>query len=168
VYALPIDKIKYYRMQSPCDIYSRGHLSACGRCKISEPAVIFTSFPKFHSILLFVLITTQIKYSHYFRCFIYLFFVRHCQNLRIFSFVTDFDKCDNLSKRNVKLILKILSDLEPLRGSSNKKTLYSTRSCVNWAFFGTRGPLKRSFHSRFNLAHSYQKKPILHTNSLNK
>jgi hypothetical protein len=74
VYALPIDKIKYYRMQSPCDIYSRGHLSACGRCKISEPAVIFTSFPKFHSILLFVLITTQIKYSHYFRCFIYLFY----------------------------------------------------------------------------------------------
>jgi hypothetical protein len=27
---------------------------------------------------------------------------------------TDFDKCHNLSKRNVKLILKILSDLEPL------------------------------------------------------
>jgi hypothetical protein len=61
---------------------------------------------------------------------------------------TDFDKCDNLSKRNVKLILKILSDLEPLRGSSNKITLYSTRSCVNWTFFGIRGPLKRSFHSR--------------------
>jgi hypothetical protein len=51
---------------------------------------------------------------------------------------TDFDKCHNLSKRNVKLILKVLSDLKPLRGSSNKKTLYSTRSCVNWAFFGTR------------------------------
>jgi hypothetical protein len=33
---------------------------------------------------------------------------------------------------------KVLSDLEALRGSSNKKTLYSTRSCVNWAFFGTR------------------------------
>jgi hypothetical protein len=30
--------------------------------------------------------------------------------------------------------------LEPLRGSSNKKkTLYSTRSCVNWAVYGTRG-----------------------------
>jgi hypothetical protein len=29
-----------------------------------------------------------------------------------------------------KLILKILSDLEPLKGSSNKKPLYSTRSCV--------------------------------------
>jgi hypothetical protein len=42
--------------------------------------------------------------------------------------------------QNVKLILKILSDLGPLRGSSNKKTLYSTRSCVNWAFFGMSGP----------------------------
>jgi hypothetical protein len=54
----------------------------------------------------------------------------------------DFDKCHHLSKLNVKLILKILSDLKPLKGSSNKKTLYSTRSCVNWAFFGTRGLLK--------------------------
>jgi hypothetical protein len=44
-----------------------------------------------------------------------------------------------MSQASVKLILKILSDLEPLRGSSNKKTLYSTRSRVNWAFFGTRG-----------------------------
>jgi hypothetical protein len=35
-------------------------------------------------------------------------------------------------------------------------------------FFGMSGPLKRSFHSRFNSAHSYQKKPNLHTNSLNK
>jgi hypothetical protein len=46
------------------------------------------------------------------------------------------------------------------RGSSNKQTLYSTRSWINWAFFGTRGPLKRSFHSRFKLAHSCQKSPI--------
>jgi hypothetical protein len=61
---------------------------------------------------------------------------------------TDFDKCHNLSKRNVKLILKVLSDLEPLRGSSNKKTLYSTRLCVNWAFFGTRGPLKWSTRAK--------------------
>jgi hypothetical protein len=29
-----------------------------------------------------------------------------------------------------------------------KKTLYSTLSCVN-LFFGTRSPLKRSFHLRF-------------------
>jgi hypothetical protein len=43
---------------------------------------------------------------------------------------------------------KILSDLEPLRGSSNKKRLYSTRSYVNWALYGTRGALKRSFNSR--------------------
>jgi hypothetical protein len=81
---------------------------------------------------------------------------------------TDFDKFDNLSKRNVKLILKIFSDLEPLRGSSNKKTLYSTRSCVILAFFGTRGPLKLSFHSSFKLVRSCPKKPKLHTNSLNK
>jgi hypothetical protein len=80
----------------------------------------------------------------------------------------DFDKFDNLSKRNVKLILKIFSDLEPLRGSSKKKTLYSIRSCVIWAFFGTRGPLKLSFHSSFKLVHSCQKKPKLHANSLNK
>jgi hypothetical protein len=52
-------------------------------------------------------------------------------------------------------------------GSSNKKTLYSTRSWVNWVFFGTRGALKRSFHWRFKLTHSCQKKPNLHTNSLN-
>jgi hypothetical protein len=54
-----------------------------------------------------------------------------------------------LAKRNVKLILKILSDLEPLTGSSNKKTLYSTRSCVNWAFLYI-----------FKLAHACQKSPI--------
>jgi hypothetical protein len=73
-----------------------------------------------------------------------------------------------MSKQNVKLILKILSDLELLRGPSNQKTLYSTRSCVNWAFFGTRGPLKRSLHSRFKMVHSCQKRPNLRANSLNK
>jgi hypothetical protein len=54
---------------------------------------------------------------------------------------TDFDKCHNLSKRNVKLILKVLSDLEPLRGSSNTKTLYSTRSCVNWPTRAKKGTI---------------------------
>jgi hypothetical protein len=34
-------------------------------------------------------------------------------------------------------------------------------------FFGIRGPLKLSFQSSFKLAHSCQKKPKLHTNSLN-
>jgi hypothetical protein len=42
------------------------------------------------------------------------------------------------------------------------------RCFIHSIFFGTRGPLKRSFHSRFKLAHSFQKKPNLHTNSLNK
>jgi hypothetical protein len=32
-------------------------------------------------------------------------------------------------------------DFKPLRGSRNKKTLYSTRLCVNWAFFGMSGPV---------------------------
>jgi hypothetical protein len=35
-----------------------------------------------------------------------------------------------------------------------------TDSCVNWAFFGTREPVKRSFHSRFKMDHSCQKTPI--------
>jgi hypothetical protein len=52
------------------------------------------------------------------------------------------------------------------KGLVDKKTLYSTRSCVNWAFFGTRGPLKRS--SSVLKAHSCQKRPNLHTNSSNK
>jgi hypothetical protein len=52
----------------------------------------------------------------------------------------DFDKCHNVSKRNVKLILKILSDLEHLKEARRTKLfcIYSTRSCVNWALFGTR------------------------------
>jgi hypothetical protein len=62
------------------------------------------------------------------------------------------------------------------KGLVEQKTLYSTRSCVNWDFFGTRGPLKRSFHSRFKMAsfhsrfkmaHACQKRPNLHTNELN-
>jgi hypothetical protein len=32
-----------------------------------------------------------------------------------------------------------LSDLEPVRGSSNKKKMYSTRSSINWAFFALVG-----------------------------
>jgi hypothetical protein len=36
-----------------------------------------------------------------------------------------------------------------------KKTFYSTRSCVYWAFFSTCGPLKRSCHLRFKLAHYF-------------
>jgi hypothetical protein len=51
-----------------------------------------------------------------------------CSTLSEFSPVwTDFDKCHNLSKRNVKLILKIQSHLEPLRASSNKKRIQLVR-----------------------------------------
>jgi hypothetical protein len=31
--------------------------------------------------------------------------------------------------------------------------VYLMSACVNWAVFGTRGPLKRSFDSRFKMAH---------------
>jgi hypothetical protein len=86
---------------------------------------------------------------------IFFFFLVHTVRIWEFSPVwTDFDKCHNLSKRDVKLILKTLSDLEPLRGSSNKKKVVFKSFLCKLGFFGTRGPLKRSFHSRFKLAHS--------------
>jgi hypothetical protein len=76
------------------------------------------------------------------------FFVRHSE-------LENFLLCErilinvNLSKRNVKLILKILSDLEPLRGSSNKKMLYSTRSCAKKPqFTRTRQINHYLFHAR--------------------
>jgi hypothetical protein len=81
-----------------------------------------------------VFCTTLLEFENFLRCERILINVTTCQ------------------KRNVKLILKILSDLESLRGSSNEKTLYSTRSCGQLGFFGTRGLLK----------------PNLHTNSSNK
>jgi hypothetical protein len=46
---------------------------------------------------------------------------------------------------------KDLSDLEPLRGSSNKKTSYSNRSCVTSVL----------------QVYECHKEPNLHTNSLN-
>jgi hypothetical protein len=49
-----------------------------------------------------------------------------------------------------------------------KKNVVFNSFVCNWAFFGTRGPLKRSFHSRFKMAHACQKRPNLHTNSSNK
>jgi hypothetical protein len=48
-----------------------------------------------------------------------------------------------------------------------KKNVFNSFLC-QLGFFGTRGPLKRSFHSRFKLAHSCQKNPNLHKNSSNK
>jgi hypothetical protein len=51
------------------------------------------------------------------------------KSIRYFTHLFHFDKCHSLSKRNVKLKIKL-----------NKKTLYSTRLCVNWTFFGMGGP----------------------------
>jgi hypothetical protein len=44
------------------------------------------------------------------------------------------------TKRQVNFLM-ILSDLELLRGLSNKKTSYSTLSCVNWALYSMSGPV---------------------------
>jgi hypothetical protein len=49
---------------------------------------------------------------------------------------TDFDKCHHLSKRNVKLILKILSDLEPLMGVSLLRDFYKSKSFFFAIFCG--------------------------------
>jgi hypothetical protein len=49
---------------------------------------------------------------------------------------------------NVDIFLTILERLRLI-------AVYLTSSCVNWALYGTRGPLKRSFHSRFKLAHCF-------------
>jgi hypothetical protein len=110
----------------------------------------------------------QILHLSMIDCKLYIIFILYYYIILFF--------CSTLSEfENFLLCERILinlttcqNDLEPLRGSSNKKTLYSTHSSVNWPFFGTRGPLKRSFHSRFKLAHSCQKKANLHMNSLNK
>jgi hypothetical protein len=54
------------------------------------------------------------------------------------------------------------------KGLVKQKNVVFNSFLCKLAFFGTRGPLKRSFDSHFKLAHSCQKKANLHTNSLNK
>jgi hypothetical protein len=49
-----------------------------------------------------------------------------------------------------------------------KNLVFNSLVCKLALFFGTCGPLKRSFHSRFKMAHSCQLRPNLRTNSLNK
>jgi hypothetical protein len=51
------------------------------------------------------------------------------------------------------------------KGFVEQKNVVFNSFLCKWA---SRGPLKRSFHSRFKLAHSCQKKLNLHSNSLNK
>jgi hypothetical protein len=159
---LHLVEIHMYRFRSTglCTKYTKRTvcISFWKKCKNTHSFLNFASF-NVHTWVKFVEVMTLL-----------IFFLFDTVRIWECSPVwTDFDKCHNLSKRNVKLILKILSDLEPLRGSLNKKkTLYSTHSCVNWAFFGTRGPLKCSFHLRLIMAHLWEKRPNLHTNSLNK
>jgi hypothetical protein len=49
------------------------------------------------------------------------------------------------------------------KGLVEQKNVVLNSFVCQLGFFGTRGPLKRSFHSRFKLAHSYQKNPIYTT-----
>jgi hypothetical protein len=46
------------------------------------------------------------------------------------------------------------------KGLVEQKNIVFNSFLGKLAFLGTRGPLKRSFHSRFKLAHSCQKSPI--------
>jgi hypothetical protein len=73
-----------------------------------------------------------------------------------------------LVKTKLQANFKDFKRFGAFKGLVEQKTLYSIRSCVNWAIFGTRGPLKRSFLSRFKMVHLCKKGPNLHTNSLNK
>jgi hypothetical protein len=43
---------------------------------------------------------------------------------------------------------KDLKRFGAFKGLVEQKNVVFNSSCVNWAFFGTRGPLKRSFQSR--------------------
>jgi hypothetical protein len=53
------------------------------------------------------------------------------------------------------------------KGLVEQKNVVFNSFVSKLGLFGTRGHLKRSFYSRFKLAHSCQKRPNLHTNSLN-
>jgi hypothetical protein len=46
------------------------------------------------------------------------------------------------------------------KGLVEQKNFVFNSFVCQLGFFGTRGPLKRSFHSRFKLTHSCQKNPI--------
>jgi hypothetical protein len=54
------------------------------------------------------------------------------------------------------------------KGLAVQKNVVFNSFVCKLGFFGTRGALKRSFHSRLKMAHLQEKRPDLHTNSLNK
>jgi hypothetical protein len=49
-----------------------------------------------------------------------------------------------------------------VKGLVEQKNVVFNSFVCQMGFFGTRGPLKHSFHSSFKLAHSSQKSPITH------
>jgi hypothetical protein len=49
---------------------------------------------------------------------------------------------------------------EAFKGLVEQKNVVFNSFVCKLGFFGTRGPLKHSFHSRFKLAHSCQKSQI--------
>jgi hypothetical protein len=63
------------------------------------------------------------------------FFVRHCQNLRIFSYVNGFCEMSQLVKTRRQANFKNFKRFGAFKGLVEQKTLYSTHSFVNWAFF---------------------------------
>jgi hypothetical protein len=82
----------------------------------------YNSNQLFKSNLTFCVVLRRVV-DQLFKCnFIFFLF----DTVRIWEFSpvwTDFDEFDNLSKRNVKLILKIFSHLEPLRGLVEQKNV---------------------------------------------
>jgi hypothetical protein len=52
----------------------------------------------------------------------------------------DFDKCHNLSKRNVKLIFKDFKGFEPFKGVVEQKNVVFNSFLCKLGFFGMSGP----------------------------
>jgi hypothetical protein len=55
---------------------------------------------------------------------------------------------------------KVFKRLGAFKGLVEQKNVLFNSLVCQLGFFGTRGPLKHLFHSRFKLAHSCQKTPI--------
>jgi hypothetical protein len=56
--------------------------------------------------------------------------------------------------------LKNFKRFEAFKGLVEQKNVVFNSFVCKLGFFGTRGPVKHSFHSRFKLAHSCQKSQI--------
>jgi hypothetical protein len=70
--------------------------------------------------------------------------------------MSNFFFCSTLSEfENFLPCERILINVKTKRQANFKdfKRFGAFKLCVNWAFFGTRGPLKRSIHSRLIMIH---------------